>query len=120
MEKKVLNLKPYFEYEVFKPLKIADEFNKVFIDFGTVWWENGADLSRDTLYIKGNEYDENYCNNTAYKEKRLGDPLSFTSVILRKITNINYTINVKQNTNYRSIIRINVVMLYGVNYEVLC
>lgn len=58
-EKKVFDLKPYLEYEVFKPLKNTDEFNKVFIDFGTVCWECGADLSRDTLYIKGTEYNEN-------------------------------------------------------------
>lgn len=43
----------------FKPLKNADEFNKVFIDFETVYWECDPDLSRDTLYIKGTEDNEN-------------------------------------------------------------
>lgn len=57
-EKKIFDLKPYLEYEVFKPLKNIDEFNKIFIDFGTVCWKCGADLSRDTLYIKGTEYNE--------------------------------------------------------------
>ncbi|OAA86959.1 hypothetical protein WY13_02354 [Clostridium ljungdahlii] len=28
------------------------------IEFGTVCWECGADLSRDTLYIKSYEYDK--------------------------------------------------------------
>jgi hypothetical protein len=28
------------------------------IEFKTVWWKCEADLSRDTLYIKGYEYDK--------------------------------------------------------------
>lgn len=57
-EKKLFDLKPYLEYEVFKPIKNVDEFNKIFIDFGTVCWKCGADLSRDTLYIKGVDYNK--------------------------------------------------------------
>lgn len=58
-EKKIFDLNSYLEYEVFKPLKNKDEFNKAFIDFETVCWKCGADLSRDTLYIKETVYDEN-------------------------------------------------------------
>lgn len=58
-EKKIFDVKPYLEYEVFKPMVNIDEFRNVFIDFGTVCWKCGADLSRDTLYIKGIEYNEN-------------------------------------------------------------
>ena len=57
-EKKLFDLKPYLGYEVFKPIKNVDEFNKIFIDFGTVCWKCGADLSRDTLYIKGVDYNK--------------------------------------------------------------
>ncbi|MBU3098417.1 MULTISPECIES: DUF2442 domain-containing protein [Clostridium] len=52
-EVKTFDIKPYLRYEVFEPLKDLDEFKKYHIDFGTVCWECGAELSRDTFYIKG-------------------------------------------------------------------
>lgn len=52
-EQKIFNLEPYLEYDVFNPLKNKVEFEKVYIDFGTICFECGADLSRDTLYLKG-------------------------------------------------------------------
>lgn len=53
LEQKIFDIEPYLEYEVFKNLKNEDEFKKFYIDFGTICWECGADLSRDTLYLKG-------------------------------------------------------------------
>jgi len=52
-EVKTFDMKPYLMYELFQPLKYIDEFKKFYIDFGTVCWECGAELSRDTFYIKG-------------------------------------------------------------------
>ena len=52
-EIKKIDMMPYLKYEVFGPLKNIEEFKKIFIDFGTVCWECGAELSNDTFYIKG-------------------------------------------------------------------
>jgi len=52
-EEKLFDMKLYLMYEVFQPLNDIEEFKKIYIDFGTVCWECGADLSRDTFYIKG-------------------------------------------------------------------
>jgi len=49
----MFDMKLYLMYEVFQPLNDIEEFKKIYIDFGTVCWECGADLSRDTFYIKG-------------------------------------------------------------------
>ncbi|OAA92743.1 MULTISPECIES: DUF2442 domain-containing protein [Clostridium] len=57
-EQKTFDVKPYLQYEVFKPINNLDEFKNVYIEFGTVCWKCGADLSRDTLYIKSYEYDK--------------------------------------------------------------
>jgi len=57
-ENKVFDVTPYLEYEVFKPLVSLDEFKKIYVDFGTVCWKCGADLSRDTLYLKSYENDK--------------------------------------------------------------
>jgi hypothetical protein len=57
-EEKIFDVSPYLQYEVFKPLKNLEEFNKVYIDFGTVCWECGAGLSRDTFYINGEDYNK--------------------------------------------------------------
>lgn len=57
-EQKIFDVKPYLEYEVFNPIKDYNEFNNIYIDFGTVCWKCGADLSRDTLYLKSYECNE--------------------------------------------------------------
>jgi len=52
-EQKIFDVKPYLQYDVFKPINNYEEFKNVYIDYGTVCWKCGADLSRDTMYIKG-------------------------------------------------------------------
>jgi len=52
-EVKLFDIKPYLKYDVFEPLKDYVEFKKIYYDFGTVCWECGAELSRDTFYIDG-------------------------------------------------------------------
>lgn len=51
-ESKVFNLKPYFNYKVFKPLIDIEEFKNFKIEDGTIEWRCGADLSQDTFYIE--------------------------------------------------------------------
>ncbi len=52
-ELKRFDMKPYLEYEVFKPLKNIDYFKKIKIVFGTVQWQDEQDISPDTLYLEG-------------------------------------------------------------------
>lgn len=55
-EQRVFDVELYLKYEVFSPLKDKNEFRNYYIDFGTVCWKCGADLSRDTLYLKSRQY----------------------------------------------------------------
>jgi hypothetical protein len=43
------NVRPYLEYEAFKPLREHAEFLKIFNGGYFVEWECGADLSADTI-----------------------------------------------------------------------
>lgn len=52
---KRFNIKPYLNYEVFKPLKNVDYFKNVRIAFGTVQWQDEQDISPDTLYLEAEE-----------------------------------------------------------------
>jgi hypothetical protein len=46
------DVKPYLEYEVFQPLKQAEEFTKIYNGGYFIEWECGADLSADTIEAK--------------------------------------------------------------------
>ena len=50
-EVKVFDMKPYLNYNMFKPLKNIDFFNAVRPSHGTIQWENEADLCPDTVYL---------------------------------------------------------------------
>jgi hypothetical protein len=43
------DVRPYLDYEVFKPLKDQSEFAKIFNGGYFVEWACGADLSADTI-----------------------------------------------------------------------
>ncbi len=49
------DVKPYLDYEVFKPLKDLNYFKRIKIAFGTVQWTDEQDISPDTLYLEGKE-----------------------------------------------------------------
>jgi hypothetical protein len=51
-EKRVLDLKPYFEKPVFKPLKDMALFKTARVVSGSVEWQGEVDLSFDTLYLE--------------------------------------------------------------------
>ena len=51
-EKRVFDLKPYFEKPVFKRLKNVALFKTVRVVSGSVEWQGEIDLSYDTLYLE--------------------------------------------------------------------
>ncbi len=54
-EKKVFDVKPLLECEAFEELQNLNPFRKVKNGEYFVEWENEADLSADTLYLKSKE-----------------------------------------------------------------
>ena len=52
---KLIDMKPYLEGEIFKPLKDINYFKTVRVnpDIDTIVWENDADVSPDFLYEVG-------------------------------------------------------------------
>jgi hypothetical protein len=52
---KRFDIKPYLDYEVFKPLKNVEYFKQIRIVFGTVQWQDEQDISPDTLYLEAQE-----------------------------------------------------------------
>jgi Protein of unknown function (DUF2442) len=52
---KRFDIKPYLDYEVFKPLKNVDYFKQIKVAFGTVQWIDEQDISPDTLYLEAKE-----------------------------------------------------------------
>ena len=50
-EIKMFDMKPYLDFNMFKPLKDIDSFNTVRPSHGTIQWENEADLCPDTVYL---------------------------------------------------------------------
>jgi hypothetical protein len=52
---KRFNIKPYLDYEVFKPLKNVDYFMQIKVAYGTVQWSDEQDISPDTLYLEAKE-----------------------------------------------------------------
>ena len=51
-EKRVFDLKPYFEKPVFKKLKDTTLFKTVRVVSGSLEWQGEVDLSYDTLYLE--------------------------------------------------------------------
>jgi hypothetical protein len=51
-EKGMLDMKPYLDFGVFTKLRQQADFEKVFVSFGTLEWESGADLAPEFVYEK--------------------------------------------------------------------
>ena len=50
--KKVLDMKPYLEFGLFRHLKDKDNFNNVRVAFDTIEWAIGLDLDPEFVYDK--------------------------------------------------------------------
>ena len=51
-EKRVFDVKPYLQYDVFEDLKAPGIFYSAKVNDGTVHWQNDTDLCPDTLYLE--------------------------------------------------------------------
>ncbi len=52
-ERRSFDMKPYLDYEVFRPLRDYEVFSTATTFLGSVTWANNSDLSYDTLYLEG-------------------------------------------------------------------
>ncbi|MBJ7899653.1 MAG: DUF2442 domain-containing protein [Cyanobacteria bacterium RI_101] len=52
-EKKIFDLTPYLNKDIFKQLQNISLFTSAQVIAGSVEWPNGLDLSYDTLYLEG-------------------------------------------------------------------
>lgn len=50
-EKKIYDMKPNLQYEIFKKLKDYELFKKVHSIGETIEWETGEDVSPESLYL---------------------------------------------------------------------
>ncbi len=49
----ILNLEPYLDGEIYKPLKVIEYFKKFKIELNTISWINGADFAPEFLMQVG-------------------------------------------------------------------
>ena len=52
-ESKKVDIKPYFKWEVFQPLKDENLFKQAHAEYGGVVWNSKIDLAQEALYDKG-------------------------------------------------------------------
>ena len=52
-EKRIFDVTPFLDKDVFVELKNIDYFRKVRVAFGTIEWPHEQDFSNDTLYMLG-------------------------------------------------------------------
>lgn len=43
---------PYLNFPVFRELRSIEQFRKLRVAYGTVHWDNDADISPETLYLE--------------------------------------------------------------------
>jgi hypothetical protein len=52
-EARIYSMEPMMDYPVFCALKDKEVFNKAYIDYGTVTWNDKIDIASETLYEGG-------------------------------------------------------------------
>ena len=57
-EKKIFDVKPYFELGKFEELRDLKLFNSVRVSFDTIEWSNHLDLDPETLYHSSSPYEK--------------------------------------------------------------
>jgi hypothetical protein len=50
-KKGIFDMRPYFQYPVFQPLRDITFFKKAHVTMGFVSWDGEIDMSPDTLYL---------------------------------------------------------------------
>jgi hypothetical protein len=71
-EKRVFDLKPYFDKPVFAKLKNEAMFKNVKVVSGSVEWQGEIDLSYDTLYLESKAVKTVQRKSTRGQKKNLG------------------------------------------------
>ena len=52
-EKRLFDMKPYLKYEIYNKLKKIEYFKKIKPVGETIEWQNGEDVSPESLYYEG-------------------------------------------------------------------
>ncbi|MCP4630784.1 MAG: DUF2442 domain-containing protein [bacterium] len=51
-EKRLLDMKPYLDFGVFKTIRDYEKFKRVRVAFDTIEWDEGVDLDPEFIYAK--------------------------------------------------------------------
>ena len=51
-ERRLLDMKPYLDFGVFKKIRDYEKFRKVRVAFDTIEWDEGVDLDPEFIYAK--------------------------------------------------------------------
>jgi len=57
-EKRILDMKPYLDFGVFKKIRDFEKFKRARISFDTVEWDDGVDLDPEFIYEKSSPLKE--------------------------------------------------------------
>lgn len=58
-EKRIFNFKPYLNMPCYKPLNDINVFDRVYVDYGTAVWNDGAiDIAPETLFEESIPFSE--------------------------------------------------------------
>ncbi len=57
-QKKIFDMKPWLDKEIFSPLKNISIFNNVNVMYGSISWNDEIDICPDTLYLESREINE--------------------------------------------------------------
>ena len=57
-EKRILDMKPYLDFGVFKKIRDFEKFKRARISFDTVEWDDGVDLDPEFIFEKSSPLKE--------------------------------------------------------------
>ena len=57
-ERRVLDMKPYLEFGVFKKIREYEKFRRARVAFDTVEWDEGVDLDPEFVYEKSSPIED--------------------------------------------------------------
>ena len=83
-EKRIFDLKPYFDKPVFAKLKNASLFKTARVVSGAVEWQGEIDLSYDTLYLESQAVKANRPQHTSTRGGKKTRSMAVTAVQKKK------------------------------------